>query len=194
MFFFSRQNSSGDQSKRRSPFATILSWLDKTVYYCVGLAFLAAAALALGYSIIKIGQEVIGFPELVSPPFAGNVLEFVSDLLLVLIIMEVLGTVRSYLESGDTSVTPFLNIGIISATRGILSIGARLSIEKLGPDDFRNNLIELGVNALIIITLGLTINVLNLANSRTPVQSGLNDPSPPGNFVPTTGDVTAPKS
>jgi uncharacterized membrane protein (DUF373 family) len=94
---------------------------------------------------------------------AQDVLNFVSDLLLVLIIMELLGTIRSYVEKGDTSVEPFLIIGIISATRGILSVGARLYITggTLTADDFRNAMIELAVNALVIIALGITMRILD---------------------------------
>lgn len=137
-----------------------LDALDLLVYVLVGLAFISAALLALGFSVAHL---LLNFG--VSLPLAGivqDVLSFVSDLLLVLIIMEVLGTVRSYVEKGDTSVKPFLFIGIISATRGILSIGARLSVEgaTLPASEFRNSMIELGVNAFVIVALGITIHVL----------------------------------
>ena len=138
----------------------LLDALDFVVYALVGLAFVGAALLALGYSLAHL---VLNFG--IALPVTGvvqDVLNFVSDLLLVLIIMEVLGTVRSYLEKGDTSVKPFLFIGIISATRGILSIGARLSIQgtQLTADEFRNSMIELGINAVVIVALGITIRVL----------------------------------
>ncbi|HEY7834552.1 MAG TPA: phosphate-starvation-inducible PsiE family protein, partial [Ktedonobacterales bacterium] len=97
----------------------VLDALDLLVYALVGLAFIGAALLALGFSLAHL---LLNFG--VALPLTGvvqDVLDFVSDLLLVLIIMEVLGTVRSYLEKGDTSVEPFLIIGIISATRSILS-------------------------------------------------------------------------
>ena len=143
-----------------------LEFLDLVVYSLVGVAFFAAAAFALGYSVLNVGK-IFGIAQ-VSPDIAQAVLDFVSDLLLVLIIMEVLGTVRSYLEKGDTSVKPFLFIGIISATRGILSIGARLSITvnqnqpatSNSPDDFTRSMIELGVNAFIIIALGATLRIM----------------------------------
>jgi len=136
------------------------------VYCLVGVAFFAAAALALGYSVVNVLHNA--FNILPAPGnFGTDVLSFVSDLLLVLIIMEVLGTVRSYLEKGDTSVKPFLFIGIISATRGILSIGARLSISEITGTEFVNAMIELGVDAFIIIALGVTLRVMgNYAVNR----------------------------
>lgn len=147
----------------------LLNGLDLVVYALVGVAFVAAAVLAFAFSI---GQVVFNLLESLGVDLhvhvnysniAQDVLGFVSDLLLVLIIMELLGTIRSYVEKGDTSVEPFLIIGIISATRGILSVGARLYItgDRLSADDFRNAMIELAVNALVIIALGITMRILD---------------------------------
>ncbi|HUY76326.1 MAG TPA: phosphate-starvation-inducible PsiE family protein [Ktedonobacterales bacterium] len=141
----------------------VLDGLDLVIYALVGLAFFVAALLALAFSFENLLSDfAIHLPL---PGVVQDVLSFVSDLLLVLIIMEVLSTVRSYLEKGDTSVKPFLFIGIISATRGILSIGARLSIQSppLTGDEFRNAIIELGIDALVIIVLGITIRVMGKA-------------------------------
>ncbi|MHB2021411.1 MAG: phosphate-starvation-inducible PsiE family protein, partial [Candidatus Xenobia bacterium] len=169
----------------------VLEVFDTLVYALVGLAFLGAALLALIYSFYALTNNIqsdrvsinaasgllqaavasgveaekleplrVQRDEAVSH-IALHILDFVSDLLLVLIIMEVLGTVRSYLKEGDASVRPFLFIGIISATRGILSIGARLSIaEAVNPDEFHRSMIELAVNAVVILAIGLTIRVM----------------------------------
>lgn len=147
----------------------LLNALDLVVYALVGIAFVAAAVLAFAFSIAQVIFNLlkdldIGVPfALPTASIAQAVLDFVSDLLLVLIIMELLGTIRSYVEKGDTSVEPFLIIGIISATRGILSVGARLYITggTLTADDFRNAMIELAVNALVIIALGITMRILD---------------------------------
>ncbi len=148
----------------------LLNGLDLVVYALVGIAFVAAAVLAFAF---RIGQVVFNLLHSVGicvqlnastyANIAQAVLNFVSDLLLVLIIMELLGTIRSYVEKGDTSVEPVLIIGIISATRGILSVGARLYItgDRLSADDFRNAMIELAVNALVIIALGITMRILD---------------------------------
>jgi uncharacterized membrane protein (DUF373 family) len=138
-----------------------LDSLDLTVYVVVGVAFVVAAVMALIYSGVSLFNQ-FSHLNLLSSNFGNEVLNFVSDLLLVLIIMEVLGTIRSYLEHGDTSVKPFIFIGIISATRGILSIGARLSIAgtTIGSTEFNNSMIELGINAVIIILLGSTLRIM----------------------------------
>jgi uncharacterized membrane protein (DUF373 family) len=140
-----------------------LDGLDLAVYIIVGIAFVVAAVMALLLSLTNLGSH-LGLP-VVTSNFGNNVLDFISDPLLVLIIMEVLGTILSYLEHGVTSVKPFIFIDIISATRGILSIGARLSIAgvNLGADEFRNDMIELGVNAAIIIALGASLRIMGTA-------------------------------
>ena len=55
-------------------------------------------------------------------------------------------------------------LGIISATRGILSIGARLSVEGIGkatdPNEFNRAMIELGISAAVIVAVGITLKLL----------------------------------
>src|SRR5260370_6965777 len=94
---------------------------------------------------------------------AGAIIKLVSDLLLVLIIMEVLGTVVNFLKSHATSLRPFLFIGIVSAPRGILSIGARLSVERVSnipQQKFTSPIIELVLNAVVILPLPLPLNLI----------------------------------
>jgi len=75
--------------------------------------------------------------------------------------MEVLGTVIHYLKAHATSLRPFIFIGIVSATRGILSIGARLSVEVgITQQDFIRVMIELGINAAVILALGITLKLI----------------------------------
>lgn len=140
---------------------------DTVVYAIVGACFFLGAIFTLGYSFWDFGSLVFTSQGLFYSPdtapqvvAASAIIRLISDLLLVLIIMEVLGTVVHYLKSHATSLRPFLFIGIISATRGILSIGARLSVETVKPDDFERSMIELGVNALAILALGITLKLL----------------------------------
>lgn len=142
---------------------------DSVIYAIVGICFLIGGLIALGYAFWDFGNHLLNNSTFLSPKFfqpadlANAIIQFISDLLLVLIIMEVLGTVTNYLQSHTTSLRPFLFIGIISATRGILSIGARLSVESvqgLKQQDFVNAMIELGVNGAVILALGITLKLL----------------------------------
>jgi uncharacterized membrane protein (DUF373 family) len=152
--------------------AMFLENSDSFIYAIVGICFFLAGLFALGYSFWDFGTTMTTINKLVLEAAAAHndttpqaivasaIIKLVSDLLLVLIIMEVLGTVIHYLKSHATSLRPFLFIGIISATRGILSIGARLSVETVSLDEFNRSMIELGVNALAILALGLTLKLL----------------------------------
>jgi uncharacterized membrane protein (DUF373 family) len=130
------------------------------IYAIVGICFFAGALFALGYSFwdFSVGITPIFTRSAQPSSIATAIIQLISDLLLVLIIMEVLSTVINYLKEHATSLRPFLFIGIVSATRGILSIGARLSVGDVG--NFTNDMIELGVNAAVILTLGITLKLL----------------------------------
>ncbi|GAC1450779.1 MAG: hypothetical protein PVSMB4_09990 [Ktedonobacterales bacterium] len=147
-------------------------WLetgDILIYSLVGIGFLLAAILSLLYGLLSFVVAAVALVHsgLTAPTSKGAganaIIAFVSDLLLTLIILEVMGTVVRYLQTRETSLKPFLFIGIISATRGILAVGARLSVSSLPQftgEEFRNSMIELGVNAAVIIALGITLRLI----------------------------------
>jgi len=153
-------------------FTRFFETTDSLIYALVGACFLIAALVSLCYSVIKFGVALWGAAGanlsgvLVGTNTATALISFVSDLLLTLIIMEVLGTVVHYLRTRATSLKPFLFIGIISATRGVLAVGARLSVEDFQQlsagqgTEFRYSMIELGVNAGVIIALGLALRLI----------------------------------
>jgi uncharacterized membrane protein (DUF373 family) len=132
---------------------------DSIVYAIVGICFFLGAFFALGYSFWDFTSNI---QKAAAPSDIGSaIIKLVSDLLLVLIIMEVLSTVIHYLKSHATSLRPFLFIGIVSATRGILSIGAKLTVEiQPTQQQFTNDMIELGINAAVILALGITLKLL----------------------------------
>jgi uncharacterized membrane protein (DUF373 family) len=165
-FIHHSNHASHEHNDRIAAFSsTLLDRVDSLVYAIVGVCFFIGALCALGYSFWDFGDALL-FPASplqpgTPPEVAAAIIKLVSDLLLVLIIMEVLGTVIHYLKSHATSLRPFLFIGIVSATRGVLSIGARLSIEgQVSAADFPHAMIELGVNAAVILALGITLKLL----------------------------------
>jgi uncharacterized membrane protein (DUF373 family) len=157
-------SSHTQHATRSSHIAHLLEGGDTIIYAIVGACFLLGALFALGYSFFDFYTRIT--ETLSNTPgdhgtIATAVIQFISDLLLVLIIMEVLGTVTHYLKAQETSLRPFLFIGIVSATRSILSIGARLSIAgAIQPGDFINAMIEISVSAFIVLALGITLKLL----------------------------------
>ena len=148
-----------------------LDRVDTIIYSAVGICFLATSLLALIYTFWQFGAAMLldlhSHAADQQPAYlASAIVNVISGLLLVLIIVEILGTVIHYLKSHTTSLRPFLFIGIISATRSILSIGARLSVTAESGStatsaiEFNRSMIELGVSAAVILALGITIKLL----------------------------------
>ena len=166
-----RAQPAGDSPRLNGQTLTrIIEAMDGLVYTLVGLFFLVAALVSLAYGVGKFFVSLFGAyvaymhnQSIGAGDTATVIINFVSDLLLTLIIMEVLGTVVHYLQTRATSLKPFLFIGIISATRGILAVGARLSVtdfSQLHGAEFTSSMIELGVNAGVIIALGVALRLI----------------------------------
>ena len=138
---------------------TVVPWLetlDAFVYAAVGVVFLIGALVMLIYTIAV-------FPSNFANSGCGiAVVTLVNDLLLVMIIMEVLRTIISYLQEHGTSLQPFLFIAAISATRRILAIGAQMSVagHTLSPDRFRDAIIDLAANAAAILAISVALYLL----------------------------------
>ncbi len=78
----------------------------------------------------------------------------VNGVLFVVILMEILRTVMAHFERTGFQLKPFLIIGVISAVRHILTVGAQQSIGgERTFEAFRNAQIELGVNGGVVILL-----------------------------------------
>ncbi len=139
---------------------TVTPWFfaaDTVMYALIGVAFLIGAAGMLGYAAVSfVGHVQKG------DNFAEAIVGLINDLLLVMVIMEVLRTILSYIEEREVSLRPFLFIGAISATRRILAIGAEMSIHAndFTADEFNRRLADLGANAGVIFAIGLVIYLL----------------------------------
>lgn len=169
----------GSDEEKESLATKFLEFSDSIVYLFVGICFLVAALFSLVYGLLGFVQSIDSiqdFPSgLVGEKGIGaqTIITLVSDLLLTLIIMEVLGTVVHHLRDKETTLKPFLFIGIISATRGILAVGARLSVSTnvtTHVDEFTLDMVELGVNAAVIIALGAAMKLIGpfLDDGATP--------------------------
>jgi uncharacterized membrane protein (DUF373 family) len=139
----------------------LIANLDRALYLMVALLLMLAAMLFVIYSLFHFLGD--------APDDLGlAVIELINDLLLVLIMLEVLGTVRSYLATGSTSLRVFLYMGIISAIRHILSIGAQTTLgERIDREEFRHLMIDLSVNSGVVLVLALALYLVGLAQAQT---------------------------
>lgn len=131
---------------RRPNALRILGWAEDAVHLAVALLLLVVAAVVLYRTVSDFLT--------VHHTFAERVTAAVNGVLFVIIVMEILRTVLAHFEEAGFQLKPFLIIGIISAVRHILTVGAQLSLgAESGSGPFRRAQIELGVNAAVVIVL-----------------------------------------
>lgn len=143
----------------------LLDQADNIIYTLAGICFFGGALFTIGYSLWTFILAILQIPSLSvsqQPKFIiAAIVHFLADLLLVLIIAEVLGTIIHYLKAHVTSLRPYLGIGIISSVRVILALGAELlAVTESSQQDFYNIMIELGVTAGVILALSITLRLL----------------------------------
>ena len=173
-------DQAADQGAQREPrplrpaLSRMAAWLDEgetLLQAVVGLLLFLAALFTIGYAVYDFASQLAnpesflaapGQPVHLSEPqvIAEAIIALVSDLLLVLIILEVLTTVLHYLREHSVSLKPFLFIGIISAVRELLVVSARLAVIHVSGDELWQLLAGLGVSTGIILGLGITLRLL----------------------------------
>lgn len=149
-----------EETRPASPFsvkvADWLEWGDQGVYIATGVAFLLIGCASLIYSLVAFYLRL-------EEGFLTAALGLIHDLLLVLIILEIMRTIIAYVKIHTVLLEPFLHIGIIAATRRILTAGAQLTAQT-SDALFQRYLWDTGINALVIVALG--ISVFLFSNAR----------------------------
>jgi uncharacterized membrane protein (DUF373 family) len=130
-------------------------------YLIVGIAFAAVAILGVARAAISIWDAVRQFGE------AEEIVLAIDRLLLVLMVAEILHTVRASFRSGSLVCEPFLVVGLIASIRRILVITLESSQAsqpgKLNPETqqfFTATMMELGVLAALILVMVVSIYIL----------------------------------
>ncbi len=115
------------------------------------------------------------FDSVVHWTVATQTLRVLNELLIVLMLAEILHTVRISLRSHVLVMEPFLVVGLIASIRRILVISlvmATLGKEATWTSDsaviFRNSMIELGLLSLLVLVLVFSITLLR----RYPLAAG----------------------
>ena len=138
----------------------VFAMIEDTIYVAVA-AVLVALAIVLLYRTVS---DALTSDQV----FSTAMTTAVNGVLFVVIVLEIYRTVVAHLEGGGFQLRPFLVIGIISAVRHILLIGAQsLSADK--GNAFDHAQIELGVNAAV--ALGLVIALVLLQRNGVSTDS-----------------------
>jgi uncharacterized membrane protein (DUF373 family) len=132
-------------------------WLLRTLVRGESIMFMAVAAALLVIAVWVFVRSIHDFVVVPpSAPFAVTVTRTVNSALFIVVVLELLRTIVARLEGGGFQLQPFLVIGIISATRDILTVGAELSLTGEQTPLIRT-MTELGVNAGVVLALSIAL-------------------------------------
>jgi uncharacterized membrane protein (DUF373 family) len=131
------------------------------------------AILALALLVIGVGAFFFSIKRLLetAPFFPNGMIQGVNDILFIVIILEILRTVIARFTDGVYQLDKFLIIGVIAAVRHILTVGASLTLGSSKDNEaFQRSLLELGVNAGIVVALVLALYMSKKAHSSNAKQ------------------------
>jgi uncharacterized membrane protein (DUF373 family) len=138
----------------KRPHLGVLHLAEDLVHYVVALVLVTIAVIVL----YNTSKDLINS----SGSFAQAATTAVNGVLFAVIILEIMRTVVAHFENAGLQLQPFLIIGIISAVREILTVGARLSLNGGGSKEpstgvVHTALLELGVNAAVVVGLAAAL-------------------------------------
>jgi uncharacterized membrane protein (DUF373 family) len=139
----------------------VIDRAEEVAHYIVAALLLVIAAIVL----YQTGHHLVASRN----HFADQVTNGINDLLFVVIVLELLRTVVAHLATDDFQLNSFLIVGIISAVRHILGVGARLTLgEGSTHTAFIRSQIELGVGAGVVLALAIGFLLINRAGVTSP--------------------------
>ena len=131
----------------------------EVVIYSVLAALLFITALLTIANAGKMLWEGLG-----QWTIATQTLLVLDQLLVVLMLVEILHTVRISIRSRGIIIEPFLIVGLIACVRRVLVIAMQAAkLNEAGPDAanvFQRSMIELGVVGFLVLTFVISIYVL----------------------------------
>ena len=145
----------------------VLSWAEDVVYLGIAvLLFLGAITLL----VVAADQLLDVFDDFGS----DVVVEVLDTLLLVFIVVELLSATRTTLAERELVAEPFLIVGIIASIKEIVVLSVKAA-ESIGTgDEFRDQLWQIGVLAVVVALLGGTAWLLRVKEREPP--EGANRP------------------
>lgn len=133
-----------DESERRRslviPYINkFLAIIDDVILIWVAIGIIGVAALLM----LEAATDFIFYNE-------HSISHIISDLMFVLIIMELFRQVMRQINKHAFSLNPFIFIGVIASIRGILLTQMKLG---MGEAEWQSSVLQLGVHALIVLIL-----------------------------------------
>lgn len=150
-----RPPQSSHEPGLRQRFIRLLGYAEDGVYLGLGI-LLAVGAFAL------LITEAAGFWQvLLSGQIADSIVALLGQLLLVIIIVELLFTVKISFREHILEPQPFLIVAVIAVSRRIIVLTAELSTLITGDETiFQHALWELGILTVLAVALVISLRLL----------------------------------
>lgn len=116
-----------------------LTIVDDVILIWVALGIIGVAALLM----VEAVTDFVFYNE-------HSISHIISDLMFVLIIMELFRQVMRQINKHAFSLNPFIFIGVIASIRGILLTQMKLG---MGEAEWQSSVLQLGVHAVIVLIL-----------------------------------------
>ncbi len=163
--FYNRSVLPNLEDQLRGSFSRIFHLGEVGLYICVGLLLSVAALGAVVEAAIQLWQGIA------ARTLANYGLLVLDQLLLVLMLVEVLHTVRISIRSQSLQMEPFLIVGLIASIRRVLVItmqAAKMTEQGQagGTAAFQNTMIELGLLGFLILVIAVAIFLLRRSSVR----------------------------
>ena len=146
-----------------------LDLAQEVVYIVVGLLLVVAAIAVVVGTIEELIDGIGGNTDSVT---LG--LLVLDRILLLLIVAELLHTLRIVLYEGNIYAEPFLLVGLIAVVRRVVVVTAQA--EQTSGRPLTNLLLELGMLALLALAFGTAIFLLRRGGAREPQVESRQEP------------------
>ena len=131
----------------------------------IGAVLVVATILVLGGTLAGVWESLRHWPE------TGGVFPVVDKLLFVLMLVEILHTVRASISTNKLAIEPFLIVGLIACVRRILVVtleSSGMSSDGTPLPSFEHAMIELGVLGGLTLVLIVSIYLSRASRSIKP--------------------------
>ena len=161
------ETNESDKAHENTPVIEIFIRIEHWITMGIGAVLIIATLLVLTGTVAELWSAIRLWPQ------TGGVFEVVDQLLFVLMLVEILHTVRASIETNRLAIEPFLIVGLIATVRRILVVTLETSgISATGHDlpSFDHAMVELGV--LGGLTLVLIFSIYMSRRSRMLMPNG----------------------
>lgn len=133
-------------------------WLERAelyIYMATAFILVVAAGAMLGVGLLEMAERVL------QSDYVGGLLQLLDRALLVLMLAEIIYTVRRIAHRKRLEAEPFFVVAIIAAIRRILVITAESTSHiDLNDSTFQAALVELGLLAVVIVALAIALRLI----------------------------------